>query len=134
MLNRVDLQGRMTGDPELRYTQKQTPVTAFRIAVERDVKDKDGQRQADFIDVVAWRQTAEFVSRWFHKGDMCVVSGRLQVRAYTDKNDNRRQAVEVVADNVYFCANSHGNSEAQIPKAADGPELRELDDDGDLPF
>lgn len=103
MLNRVSLMGRLTADPELRHTQTGTAVASFRIAVERDFKDKTtGERGADFFSVTAWSYTAEFVSRFFTKGRMAVVDGRLQAREYTDKDGNRRYAVEVVADSVYF--------------------------------
>lgn len=103
MLNKVFLMGRLTADPELRHTQSNIPVVSFRLAVDRDYKDQNtGQRQADFINVIGWRQTAEFVSRYFAKGRMAVVMGRLQVREYTDRDNNRRWATEVVVDSVYF--------------------------------
>ena len=103
MLNRIILMGRLTRDPELRRTQTGTPVASFSLAVDRDFKDKStGERSTDFIDVVAWRQTAEFVSRYFTKGRMAVVEGRLQIRDWTDKDGNKRRAAEVIAENVYF--------------------------------
>lgn len=103
MLNHIVLMGRLTRDPELRRTQAGLPVASFRLAVDRDFAPKDGgERQADFIDIVAWRGTAEFVSKYFAKGRMAVVSGRLQMRDWTDKEGNRRTSAEVVADNVYF--------------------------------
>ena len=103
MLNHIVLMGRLTRDPELRYTQSQTPVASFRIAVDRDFGGRDGaERQTDFIDIVAWRSTAEFVSKYFTKGSMAVVSGRLQMRDWTDRDGNKRTSAEVVADNVYF--------------------------------
>ena len=103
MLNHIVIMGRLTRDPELRYTQSQTPVASFRVAVDRDYAPKDGgERQTDFIDCVAWRSTAEFVSKYFQKGSMTVVSGRLQIREYTDRDGNRRTAAEIVADNIYF--------------------------------
>lgn len=101
MLNHIVLMGRLVRDPELRYTQSQVPVASMRIAVDRDF-GRGEERQTDFIDVVAWRQTAEFVSKYFQKGRMIVVSGRLQMREWTDKDNNRRVSAEVVADNVYF--------------------------------
>ncbi len=101
MLNHIVLMGRLTRDPELRYTQSQIPVASMRIAVDRDF-GRGEDRQTDFIDIVAWRQTAEFVSKYFHKGSMMVVSGRLQMRDWTDKDGNKRTSAEVVADNVYF--------------------------------
>ena len=103
MLNKIFLQGRLVADPELRHTQSGVAVATFRIAVDRDFKDREtGEKKADFITVVAWRQTAEFISRFFTKGRMAIVEGRLQVREYTDRDGNRRYATEVVADNVYF--------------------------------
>ena len=103
MLNRIMLMGRLTRDPELRHTQSGAPVVSFSLAVDRDFKDKStGERNTDFIDVVAWRQTAEFVSRFFTKGRMAVVEGRLQIRDWTDKDGGKRRSAEVVADNVYF--------------------------------
>ena len=102
MLNKIIIMGRLVRDPELRRTQGGTAVTSFRLAVDRDYKADDGSRQADFFDVVAWRSTAEFVSKYFTKGRMAVVSGRLQIRNWTDKEGNKRRSAEVVADNVYF--------------------------------
>ena len=103
MLNKAFLMGRLTADPELRHTQSGIAVASFRLAVDRDFKDKDtGERKADFINIVAWRSTAEFVSRYFAKGRMAVVAGRLQVRDYLDNSGNKRYVTEVVADNVYF--------------------------------
>ena len=103
MLNHIVIMGRLARDPELRPTQTGTPVASFRLAVDRDFKDKNtGERTTDWIDVVAWRGTGEFVSRYFSKGRMAVVEGRLQIREWTDKEGNRRTTAEVVADNVYF--------------------------------
>ena len=103
MLNKIILMGRLTRDPELRHTQTGTAVASFTLAVDRDFKDRNsGERATDFIDVVAWRQTGEFVSRYFTKGRMAVVEGRLQMRDWTDKDGNKRRSAEVVADNVYF--------------------------------
>ena len=103
MLNRIVLMGRLTRDPELRHTQTGTAVASFSLAVDRDFKDKQtGEKSTDFIDIVAWRSTAEFVSRYFTKGRMAVVEGRLQLRDWTDKEGNKRRSAEVVADNVYF--------------------------------
>ena len=103
MLNHIVLMGRLVRDPELRRTQSGVPVTTFRIAVDRDFGNREtGEREADFIDVVAWRQTGEFVSKYFAKGRMAVVSGRLQMRSWTDNNGQKRTNAEVVADNVYF--------------------------------
>ena len=103
MLNHIVLMGRLTRDPELRRTGSGIAVASFRLAVDRDFAPKDGgEKETDFIDVVAWRSTAEFVSRFFTKGRMAVVSGRLQMRNWTDKEGNKRTTAEVVADNVYF--------------------------------
>ncbi len=103
MLNKIFLMGRLTRDPELRHTQSGTPVASFTLAVDHDFKDKTtGERATDFIDIVAWRQTGEFVSRYFSKGRMAVVEGRLQMRDWTDKEGNKRRSAEVVADQVYF--------------------------------
>ena len=101
MLNHIVLMGRLTRDPELRYTQSQIPVASFRLAVDRDFGGRDGgERQTDFIDIVAWRSTAEFVSKYFTKGSMAAVSGRLQIREWTDREGGKRTTAEVVADNV----------------------------------
>jgi len=102
MLNKIILMGRLTRDPELRRTGSGTAVTSFSLAVDRDFKSQGGEKETDFIDVVAWRATAEFVSKYFTKGRMAVVEGRLQLRDWTDKEGNKRRSAEVVADNVYF--------------------------------
>ena len=102
MLNKICLMGRLTADPELRHTGSDTPVTSFTLAVDRDFKNQSGEKETDFIDVVAWRGTAEFVSRYFTKGRMAVVEGRLQIRNWTDKDGGKRRSAEVVAENVYF--------------------------------
>ena len=101
MLNHIVIMGRLTRDPELRYTQSQLPVATFRVAVDRDF-GRGEEKQTDFIDCVAWRSTGEFVSKYFQKGSMAIVSGRLQMRDWTDKEGNKRRSAEVVADNVYF--------------------------------
>ena len=103
MLNQTVLMGRLVRDPELRRTQSGVPVASFRIAVDRDFGNREtGEREADFIDVVVWRQTAEFVCKFFSKGSMAVVTGRLQSRSWTDNQGNKRYSVEVVAHSVYF--------------------------------
>ena len=103
MLNHIVIMGRLTRDPELRYTQSNTPVASFSLAVDRDFQNREtGERQTDFIDCVAWRASAEFVSKYFQKGSMAVVSGRLQMRDWTDRDGNKRTSAEIVADNVYF--------------------------------
>ena len=137
MLNKIIIMGRLVRDPELRRTQSGTAVTSFRLAVDRDYKAEDGSKQADFFDVVAWRSTAEFVSKYFSKGRMAVVDGRLQSRPWTDKDGNKRVAIEIVADSVYF-----GDSKRPESDTADEPapgwdqEPKELPDEekGDLPF
>ena len=155
MLNKIILMGRLTRDPELRHTQTGTAVASFSLAVDRDFKDKaTGDRTTDFIDVVAWRQTGEFVSRYFTKGRMAVVEGRLQIRDWTDKDGNKRRSAEVVADNVYF-GDSKRDAESAGPYSGGystpsggrspapsgfgapdmGDQFAELsDDDGELPF
>ena len=103
MLNHITVMGRLTRDPELRRTGSGIAVASFTVAVDRDFAPKDGsERETDFIDCVAWRQTGEFVSKYFTKGRMAVVSGRLQIRNWTDKEGNKRRSAEIVADNVYF--------------------------------
>ena len=103
MLNHITLMGRLTRDPELRRTGSGVAVTSFTLAVDRDFgKNENGEKETDFIDCVAWRQTGEFVSKYFTKGRMAVVSGRLQIRPWTDKDGNKRRTAEVVVDNVYF--------------------------------
>lgn len=148
MLNHITLMGRLTKDPELRYTQSQIPVVSFRLAVDRDFSREGAEKQTDFIDIVAWRQTAEFVSKYFSRGSMAVVSGRLQMREWTDKDNNRRVTAEVVADNVYFGESKKsregGDTTYHSPAPADdgdygapkgGSAFAELDDgDGELPF
>ena len=103
MLNHIVLMGRLVRDPELRRTQSGVAVTSFRIAVDRDFGTREGgEKQTDFIDIVAWRNTAEFAAKYFTKGRMAVVSGRLQMRDWTDRDNNKRTSAEVVADNIYF--------------------------------
>jgi len=125
-LNHIAVMGRLTKDPEMRYTAQNTPVASFTVAVDRDYQS--GNKQTDFIDCVAWRQTGEFVSKYFHKGSMAVVCGRLQTRTYEDKANNKRKAVEIVVENIYF---------GESKKADTGDSVQgfvELDDSGDLPF
>lgn len=103
MLNKIIVMGRLTADPELRRTGTGIAVTSFTLAVDRDFSGKEGtEKETDFIDCVAWRNTGEFVAKHFAKGRMAVVSGRLQIRNYTDKEGNKRRVAEIVADNVYF--------------------------------
>ncbi len=146
MLNRIVIMGRLTRDPELRRTQSGTPVTSVRIAVDRDFKGQDGSKQADFFDVVAWRQTAEFVSKYFTKGRMAIVEGRLQSRDWQDKDGNKRTSIEIVADNFYFgdskrdgqggdyAAPAYGGSPAESYTAPAGGGFAEIEEDGELPF
>lgn len=151
MLNKIFLQGRLVADPEMRHTPAGVAVASLRLAVDRDFKDKEtGEKKADFINVVAWRSTAEFVSRYFGKGRMAVVEGRLQMRDYTDREGSKRTVAEVVADNVYFGdskkdgagGGSYGggysgsSSAPAYPVSSDGDsQFAELtDDDGELPF
>ena len=103
MLNHITIMGRLVRDPELRYTSSQTPVASFTLAVDRDFASRDGgDRQTDFIDCVAWRQSAEFVNKYFTKGSMAVVAGRLQIRDWNDRDGNKRRSAEVVVENIYF--------------------------------
>lgn len=137
MLNKIIIMGRLVRDPELRRTQGGTAVTSFRLAVDRDYKAEDGSRQADFFDVVAWRSTAEFVSKYFTKGRMAVVDGRLQSRPWTDKDGNKRVAIEIVAESVYFGDSKRSESDtAGEPTPGWGQEPQELPDEekGELPF
>lgn len=139
MLNKIFLQGRLVSDPELRNTNNGTAVASFRLAVDRDYKNQNGEKDVDFINIVAWRGSAEFVSRYFTKGRMALVEGRLQMRGYTDRDGNKRIAAEVVASNIYF-GDSKRDSEPGANAAYDGPpaappDMGELeDDDGELPF
>ena len=140
MLNKVFIQGRMCADPVLRHTQSGTAVVSFTLAVERDFKDKQtGEKTTDFIDCVAWRGTAEFVSRFFTKGRMAVVVGSLQIRAWEDKEGNKRRTAEVIAESVYF-GDSKRDSDP-LDKLADDaapvsePSFQEMEDDpSELPF
>ena len=148
MLNKIILMGRLTRDPELRRTVTGTAVTSFSLAVDRDFKSQSGEKETDFIDIVAWRSTAEFVSKYFTKGRMAVVEGRLQIRDWTDKDGGKRRSAEVVADNVYFGdskrdgGDSSGYSAAPAYKNAapsnfnaGGSDFAEIgEDDGELPF
>ena len=141
MLNHITIMGRLTRDPELRYTQSQTPVASFTLAVDRDFGGRDGgEKQTDFIDCVAWRQTAEFVSKYFQKGSMAVVSGRLQIDNYTDNDGNKRKSAKVVADNIYFgdskkdgAAGSQSDETASFTPAPSSFVQVDVDD-GELPF
>lgn len=131
MLNRIILMGRLTRDPELRHTQTGTAVASFTLAVDRDFKDKQtGEKATDFIDVVAWRNTAEFVSKFFSKGRMASVDGRLQIREWIDRDGNKRRNAEVLADSVYF-SDSKRDSDSVSDSSG---EFSEIQDEGELPF
>ena len=145
MLNKIFIMGRLTRDPELRRTQSGTPVTSFSLAVDRDFKSQSGEKETDFIDVVAWRSTAEFVAKYFTKGRMAVVEGRLQIRDWQDRDGNKRRSAEVIADNVYFGdsrRDSSGDSGSgsygggySAPVGGGPSGFAEIDEeDGDLPF
>ncbi len=150
MLNHITIMGRLTRDPELRRTGSGVAVASFTVAVDRDFgKNENGEKETDFIDCVAWRQTGEFVSKYFTKGSMAVVSGRLQIRGWTDKEGNKRRTAEVVADNVYFGDSKRsegGNAFSSAPAAnfggysapaasAPASDFAMLDDDdAQLPF
>ena len=134
MLNKIFLQGRLVADPELRHTQNGVAVATFRLAVDRDFKDKEtGERKADFINCVAWRGTGEFVAGYFRKGRIAIVEGKIQSRTYDDRDGNRRYTVEVVADNVYF-GDSKRDDGGSKPEEVREPEFTDEPDDGDLPF
>ena len=132
MLNRIIVMGRMTRDPELRRTNSGTAVASFTVAVNRDFKSQSGEKETDFIDVVAWRNTAEFVSKYFSKGRMAVVEGRLQLRDWTDKDGNKRSSAEIVADSVYFGDSKRDGGDAAQSDPQGG--FSEIADDEDLPF
>ena len=152
MLNKIVVMGRLTRDPELRSTQSGLYVTSFSIACDRDFKNQSGEKDTDFIDCVAWRQTAEFVCKYFAKGRMAVVEGRLQIRDWTDKDGGKRRSAEVVADNVYFGDSKRdggdnsgynpgyapapaSHSAAPSNFSASGSDFAEIgEDDGELPF
>ena len=151
MLNKVFVMGRLTRDPELRRTQSGTAVASFSLAVDRDYKTQSGEKETDFFDVVAWRTTAEFVAKYFTKGRMAVVEGRLQVRPWQDKDGNNRRSTEIIAENIYFGdskKDGSGNTENYGAQAYTAPNggyaaptggayggFAEIDEeDGDLPF
>ena len=117
MLNRIILMGRLTRDPELRHTQSGTAVASFSLAVERDRSAQGEERKTDFIDIVAWRNTADFVASYFTKGRMAVVEGRLQIREWTDRDGGKRRTAEVVADNVYFADSRRDDDGGSRPTA-----------------
>lgn len=132
MLNSITLMGRMTKDPERRRTESGIAVTSFSLACERDYAPQGGEKETDFIDVVCWRSTAEFVEKYFTKGRMAVVTGRLQIRGWTDKKGNKRRSAEILADHVYF-GDSKRDGDSQEPKS-DFTEIANDEEDGNLPF
>lgn len=146
MLNKAILMGRLTRDPELRYTPNgNVPVVTFTLAVDRNYSGNGRERQTDFIDIVAWRHQAEFVSQWFTKGMMAIVVGSIQSRRWQDKNGNNRTSIEVVAENVQFgetkksreqSSTYAGSRSAQpgIPDVGDADDFSEITDDGEVPF
>ena len=139
MLNTVTLMGRLAVDPELKKTPNDISVTTFAIAVDRDYVTKGEQRQADFIDVVAWRSTADFAAKYFRKGSMIAIVGALQTRSYEDKNGNKRKAVEVVASKVSFCGDKSQKNRLVTENTGSGVDTNGFTDfeampDDDLPF
>lgn len=134
MLNKVILMGRLTRDPEMRYTQSNTPVTSFTLAIDRDRKDPNGEKQTDFVDCVTWNKQAEFVKSWFAKGMMAIVVGRIQSRNWEDRNGNKRTSIEINANEVLFGEfkkdKAAPKSEPDSPSFDDFPEL----DDSSCPF
>ena len=140
MLNHITLMGRLTRDPELRRTQSGTAVTSFTLAVDRDFKSQFGEKETDFIDIVVWRSTAEFVSKYFSKGRMAVVEGRLQIRDWTDKDGGKRKSAEILANSVYFGDSKQDNQKSASNTSAkngvdvSASDFAELEDDVTLPF
>ena len=141
MLNKIIIMGRLTIDPELRRTGSGTAVTSFSLACDRDFKSQSGDKETDFIEVVAWKNTAEFVSKYFSKGRMAVVDGRLQIRDWTDKAGNKRTTAEVVAENVYFADSKRSESNDNQKENFNALSGRLSDDfvpiseeDGEIPF
>lgn len=139
MLNKIIIIGRLTKDIELKYTNTQIPVASFAIASERDFAKNADQKETDFFNVVAWRSTAEFVSKWFQKGSLIIVDGKLQTRKWKDKYDQNRTEVEIIAENVYFGESKqrrenteYGNN--QIDYTMGNNDFKPLDDDEDVPF
>lgn len=143
MLNVVALNGRLTADPELRHTASEIAVTSFTLAVDRGYVKAGSERQTDFVDIVCWRGTAEFVSKYFHKGQLVAVEGSIQTRNYTDSQGNKRKATEIVASNVHFAESrreGNGNfqpthtSQPTSVSAGDNGDFVEIAGDDDLPF
>ena len=133
MLNKIVIQGRLTKDPELRRTQSGTAVASATVAVDRDFKNQDGSRETDFIPIVAWKGIGEMMAKYFTKGRMIVVEGRLQLRDWTDNDGNKRRTAEIVANNVYF-SDSKKDSESAPAQSEPQGGFSEIEDDGELPF
>jgi len=136
MLNHVILMGRLVKEPELRYTNSQTPVLANSLAVDRNYKDGDGNKTTDFIDIVAWRNTAEFINKYFVKGQLVVVEGSWQTRYWKDNNDKNRKADELIVSNIYFAESKKRTSDSNVNESdlEDIPDVQFTNADGDLPF
>ncbi len=141
MLNRIIIAGRLVADPELKQTPGGTSVATARIACDRNFKNKEtGERETDFVSLVAWRNTAEFLCDYFGKGQMLIAEGRLQIRSYTDRDGNKRSVAEVVADSIYFCDSPKSDAapKSSAPYTPPGDQSRAFDeledDDGELPF
>lgn len=143
MLNQINIMGRLTRDPELRYTGSNIPVATFRIAVDRDFgKGENGERATDFIDIVAWRQTGEFIAKHFEKGSMIAVTGRLQMRDWEDRDGNKRTSAEIMVDHAYFCGGKPSRTDSTEDTGAFERSMQQasaftpvdIDDDGELPF
>ena len=136
MLNQLSTMGRITAAPELNYTSNTAAAPIFTLAVDRDYSGKDKEKQTDFIECVAWRHTAEFISKYFTKGSMAVVTGKLYSRKWTDKDGNKRTAWEAQVDNIYFADSKKPTSEASEPVTGYeyGAEFPEFDDDSELPY
>lgn len=134
MLNSAVIMGRLTANPELKTTENGVNVLRFTVAVERAIKDKNGNKQTDFINVVAWRQTAEFVARYFKKGDMIAVKGQIQTRQYDDRNGNKRTAVEIVTGEVSFCGYKNDNTSESVKQSDNNSSIKIEYDEDELPF
>ena len=135
MLNQISIMGRLTRDPELRHTQSGVTVASFSLAVDRDYSGKDQAKETDFIDCVAWRNTAEFVGKYFSKGSMAIVSGRLQARTWEDRDSKKRKTLEVIVESVYFGSRKKdSDSHSPHPSTCEPGTLIESTDDDELPF
>lgn len=134
MLNQISIMGRLVRDPEMRRTGSGLAVTSFTLAVDRDYSEKDGgERETDFIDCVAWRQTGEFVSKYFAKGRLAAVTGRLQFREWTDKDGKKRRNAEILVDHIYFCGDKKDSAESRPEPSESGFMPMDAPDEG-LPF